>query len=96
MKTLTEEHKQKIREGMKRAFQEGRNKPPMLGKKHTPEAIQKMKQAHQRRRELGLPGANKGRKFSDEWIKHLSEATKGKNNPMYGRKHSKEAREKNQ
>lgn len=38
--------------------------------------------------------AHKGKKMSEEHKKKLSEAHKGKNNPFYGKKHSKETREK--
>lgn len=37
---------------------------------------------------------HKGKKMSEEHKKKLSEANKGKNNPFYGKKHSKETREK--
>jgi hypothetical protein len=46
----------------------------------------------------GKPGSNRGRKFSAEWRKNLSEAHKGKmtgkDHPMYGKTHTAEARKK--
>ena len=38
--------------------------------------------------------ANKGKKHSEETKEKMSEANKGKNNPMYGKHHSEEARER--
>lgn len=38
--------------------------------------------------------AHKGKVFTEEHRKHLSESIKGKNNPMYGKHHNEEARKK--
>ena len=72
----TEEIKQKISETMKMQY---KNKERQiikywLGKHHSQETLEKMKQASKNR----IPPSRKGMKFTDEQRKHLSEAHKGK------------------
>ena len=53
---------------------------PFYGKKHSLESKQKMSEKHQ------------GKKLSKEHIEKISKTKKGKNNPRYGKKVSKETR----
>ena len=57
----------------------------MLGKKLTPEQCKKVSDAQSGR---------KRKPFSDEWLKNMGLKKKGDKNPMYGKTHSKETREK--
>lgn len=57
-------------------------KHPWLGRKHSAESIEKMRQS------------KLGKKASEETRKKLSELRKGENNPMYGKTFSKESLEK--
>ncbi len=43
---------------------------------------------------LKMSIAKKGKKLSEEHIKNITKATKGRNNPMYGKHHSAETRRK--
>lgn len=40
------------------------------------------------------PSCHRKMDYTDEWRHNVSLATKGKNNPFYGKKHSKETKEK--
>ena len=69
---------------------------------HSNEAKQKMSISHKGMKhseeaKQRISEAKKGKKrkpFSAEHIKHMCEAQKGQNNPMYGKKHSEETRKK--
>lgn len=58
-------------------------KHPMFGKKHTPEAIEKIK--------LGVKNKSP---ISEETRGKLSIASSGENNPFYGKSHTSESKEK--
>ena len=86
-----EETKQKIRDKLKGRFTGDKN--PFFGKHHTKESIEK---ANKKKR--GLIPYNKGKtglmKHTEEWkIKH-SKDMMGLKNPMFGKTHSLEARDK--
>jgi len=79
-KNHTEETKKKMS-----ASSKGKNKPWLIGRKFSPETIEKLRQI------------NLGRTLSEETRKKISENhydISGKNNPMYGKKHSPETIEK--
>ena len=66
----------------------GQGGATMLGKKHTPETIKKIK---------AYPGFWLGKKrgpLNKAQRKAISQRTSGENNPMFGKTHSKEVREK--
>ena len=66
--------------------------PPMLGKKHSPKTIEKMK-GDPRRKNSGEKNGMYGRTQSDEFKKNMS-LKMSENNPMKGKTHSPEAKEK--
>ena len=66
--------------------------PPMLGKKHSPETIEKMK-GDPRRKNSGERNGMYGKIQSDEFKKNMS-LKMSENNPMKGKSHSPEAKEK--
>lgn len=74
----------------------------MYGKKHTKETIEKIRQAnigriqpeHEKQKQIAAITGRKREPFSEEWIANLCIANGGKNNPMYGKKHSQESIEK--
>ena len=77
----------------KKGLQKAWNK----GVKHSPETIEKMKQAiteewRQHAKEMGK--ANKGRTQSEETRLKKSTATSGEHNPNFGKHHSEETKEK--
>jgi len=69
------------------------NKNPMYGKKMSKKHKQKIKNTLIERYKK-LPHHSKGRKHTPAFLKFLSKLNSGKNNPMYGKKLSKEARKK--
>lgn len=66
--------------------------PPMLGKKHSPETIEKMKD-DPRRKNSGEKNGMYGKTQSEEFKKNMSLRMR-ENNPMKGKSHSPEAKEK--
>jgi hypothetical protein len=66
---------------------------PMYGKKMTEEHKKKIKDKLIKRYKK-LPHHSKGRKHTPAFLRFLSKLNSGKNNPMYGKKLSKEARKK--
>jgi len=73
-------------------------KHPMYGKKHTEESRKKMSEAHRnisdKTREKMRIARNNRAPASEETRRKMSEAHKGKNNHNYGKRLSKEQREK--
>ena len=69
------------------------NKNPMYGKKMSKKHKQKIKNTLIERYKK-LPHHSKGRKHTPAFLRFLSKLNSGKNNPMYGKKLSKEARKK--
>ena len=69
------------------------NKNPMYGKKMTEKHKKKIKDTLVKRYKK-LPHHTLGRKHTPEFLRFLSKLNSGKNNPMYGKKLSKEARKK--
>jgi len=75
-----------------------------MGRKHTPESIQKMRKAAIGRKLsletrtkisaslIGKPSRNAGHKWTDEHREKMVEANSGSKNPMYGRIQSEETR----
>ena len=66
--------------------------PPMLGRKHSPETIEKMK-GDPRRKNSGEKNGMYGKTQSQEFKKTMS-LKMSENNPMMGKTHSPETREK--
>jgi NUMOD3 motif len=74
----------------------------MYGKTHSDEAKEKLRIANtgktlteEQRRKVGESKLGKKReKFNDEWMAKLKEANTGESNPMHGKIHSDETREK--
>jgi len=69
------------------------NKNHMYGKKMSKKHKQKIKNSLIERYKK-LPHHSKGRKHTPAFLRFLSKLNSGKNNPMYGKKLSKEARKK--
>jgi len=69
------------------------NKNPMYGKKMTEEHKKKIKNSLVKRYKK-IEHHTKGRKHTPAFLRFLSKLNSGKNNPMYGKKLSKEARKK--
>jgi len=65
----------------------------MYGKKMSKKHKQKIKNSLIERYKK-LPHHSKGRKHTPAFLRFLSKLNSGKNNPMYGKKLSKEARKK--
>lgn len=90
---LTEEAKQKIGAATRLRYAEGRAHPPgMLGKKHTPETLQRMSEAKQ-----GAKNPSWGRKVTEETRQKMSHATKhshakGLGVGMLGKRHSEKTK----
>ena len=99
---LYEQLKQKHSEHKSWAFAGERN--GMYGRKHNTEAIAKMKEFQSNRPALNDEAREKirqsrlGKTWDEETKRKISEKKKiqsaGKNNPMYGRKHSEETKAK--
>ena len=72
------------------------------GKKHTPEAIARIKAANigrvqsseEKQKQIEAMTGRKREGFSEEWKANLSAAKQGANNNMFGKKHSDEAKAK--
>ena len=88
---VSEESRKKMSESHKRLL--SREKHPMLGKHHSEESKKKMSNAKK-----GKPSHNKGKPMSEETKKKLSESKKGlqtgEKNPMFGKHHSEETKQK--
>ena len=88
---VSEESRKKMSESHKRLL--SREKHPMLGKHHSEESKKKMSNAKK-----GKPAHNKGIPMSEETKKKLSESKKGllsgEKNPMFGKHHSEETKQK--
>ena len=80
-----------IENGKHTSLHNGNGKSSRLGKKHTPEAIEKMSKSH-----MGQKAWNKGVPMSDDAKRHLSEYWEGRctgeNHPFFGKHHTDEAR----
>lgn len=72
----------------------GKKGGSVSGYKITDDGISNIRKAIIRGYNNGTRPSPKGRKSSDETKKKISNATKGKNNPMYGRTHTKETKER--
>lgn len=87
----SEDARRKMSESHKRLL--SREKHPMLGKHHSEESKKKMSNAKK-----GKPSHNKGKPMSEETKKKLSESKKGlqsgEKNPMFGKHHSDETKQK--
>ncbi len=78
----------------------GKNNP-MFGKKHSYETILKIKEKSKKRwtleNRLAMSGNNhhnKGKSWTEDHKKKIGNSVRGKRNGMFGRKHSKETKEK--
>lgn len=90
---LTEEHKAKLRAKALARNMSGENHP-MYGKHHTEESIETMRQAHLgNSSRKGIPCSEETKAILRE--KALARNVSGENNPFYGKKHTKESKEKN-
>jgi len=82
------------------------SKNGMFGKKHSPETIEKIRQAHlgkklseEHKKKVGLAGIgrtpwNRGKSHTPETVEKMKLANTGNNNGMYGKRHSPESIEK--
>lgn len=83
-------HTKKFKSNMSKRYA-GKNHP-MFGKHHTQKTKQKIRKA-----KLGRPSGRKGKHHTEKTKRKLSESRKGKytgkDNPFYGKTHTKRARE---
>lgn len=96
----SEETRKKIRDSM--PDNSGGNNP-MFGKHHSEETKKKMSEVHSNpsegtRKKMSIAKiGNKyclGNKLTDEAKKKISEATRGQNHPLFGKKHTEQTKEK--
>ena len=90
---LSDEHRKNVSEGLKKAYREGRKKPPMLGKKHSKEALKKISEASKDNTNT------KGRKLSKEHKNKLRKVQLGRNKgisyeELYGKEKADEMKRK--
>ena len=96
---LSPEHRQSCVEAQRRRVASPEYVPPMQGKTHSPEARRKISESNtgktsalkgvspSQETRIKISKANSGKKRTLETCRRISEAKKGSNNPMYGRRH---------